>query len=139
MNDAGKPALFQFLLRWRIRACPLRCARSGASTYVRLRADCIRARLRRLATKLGEKRGLARNQEEHSLQSPTQSDHNSRCNVDKLVQYLNSQLDLDAELELFDHLDRCNACRDTIYRICRDRERGFLLLVRNRKHKVVAN
>jgi predicted anti-sigma-YlaC factor YlaD len=44
----------------------------------------------------------------------------SACNFEYLLQLVNKQLDLDQQLEVYDHLDRCNICRDAIYQISRD-------------------
>jgi len=44
------------------------------------------------------------------------------CSFDKLVRYLDQQLDLDARLELLEHLDECDTCREAIYQISRDRD-----------------
>ena len=44
------------------------------------------------------------------------------CSFDKLVRYLDQQLDLDARLELLEHLDECETCRDAIFQLSRDRD-----------------
>jgi len=44
------------------------------------------------------------------------------CSFGRLLQFLNKQLDLDAQLEVYDHLDRCDICRDTVYQLARDRD-----------------
>jgi predicted anti-sigma-YlaC factor YlaD len=49
------------------------------------------------------------------------------CSFDMLVRLLDKQLDLEGKLEVFDHLDRCENCRDTVYQIARDRDRGFFV------------
>jgi hypothetical protein len=49
------------------------------------------------------------------------------CNFDKLLQLLDKKLDLDSSLELYDHLDWCETCRDAIYQLTRDRDRTFLV------------
>ena len=61
------------------------------------------------------------------------------CDFDKLVRYLDKGLDLDQELELFAHLDRCDTCREAIYHICRDRDGDFLVFRPYRTDKVVAD
>jgi hypothetical protein len=64
-SDPHSALLGGFLLRSRIQACLLRCAPSGSLRYCRVRlgalgrAPCIQACPRRLATKPGEKCGLA--------------------------------------------------------------------------------
>ncbi len=47
------------------------------------------------------------------------------CSFEKLVQLLDKRLKLDAKLELFDHLDRCENCREAVYQISRDRDQAF--------------
>lgn len=49
------------------------------------------------------------------------------CNFERLVQLLDKQLDLDGKLEVFDHLDRCDTCREAVYLIARDRDRDFFI------------
>jgi hypothetical protein len=44
------------------------------------------------------------------------------CNFEKLVQYLDKSLDLDGQLEVLNHVDVCDACRDAIFHISRDRD-----------------
>jgi anti-sigma factor RsiW len=46
----------------------------------------------------------------------------TRCDFDKMVRYLDKQLSLDEKLELFDHLDQCEVCREAIYLLARDRD-----------------
>ena len=48
-----------------------------------------------------------------------------QCDFEKLVQYLDKQLDLDGKLDLLEHLDQCDACRDALYQISRDRDAHF--------------
>jgi hypothetical protein len=49
------------------------------------------------------------------------------CDFEKLVQLLDKQLDLDGKLEVFDHLDRCDNCREAVYQISRDRDSAFFI------------
>jgi anti-sigma factor RsiW len=49
------------------------------------------------------------------------------CSFEKLVQLLDKKLNLDTKLELFDHLDRCDNCREAVYQISRDRDRAFYI------------
>jgi anti-sigma factor RsiW len=49
------------------------------------------------------------------------------CSFDKLVRYLDRQLDLDSRLELLEHLDECETCREAIYQISRDRDAQFFV------------
>ena len=44
------------------------------------------------------------------------------CSFEKLVLYLDKKLDLDAQLELLDHLEKCGNCFDAVYHISRDRD-----------------
>ena len=44
----------------------------------------------------------------------------SACNFEYLLQFINKQLDLDKQLEVYDHLDRCDICRDAVYQLSRD-------------------
>jgi len=49
----------------------------------------------------------------------------STCSFDRLLQFCNKNLDLDGQLEIYGHLDRCNICRDAIYQLSRDRDEAF--------------
>ncbi len=51
----------------------------------------------------------------------------SACSFDNLVKLLDKQLNLDEKLGVYDHLDNCDTCRDTIYHIKRDRDEAALL------------
>jgi Putative zinc-finger len=44
------------------------------------------------------------------------------CSFEKLVLYLDRKLDLDAQLELLEHLEKCGNCFDAVYHISRDRD-----------------
>ena len=46
----------------------------------------------------------------------------STCSFDKLLSLLDRQLDLDEQLQVFDHLDRCDICQEAVYLIARDRD-----------------
>ena len=50
-----------------------------------------------------------------------------RCDFEKLIRYLDKELSLDEQLELFDHLDRCEVCREAIYLLSRDRDAAFFV------------
>jgi hypothetical protein len=50
----------------------------------------------------------------------------SACDFDRLLQFVNKQLDLDGRLEAYDHLDRCDICRDAVYQLSRDQDEAFL-------------
>jgi len=49
------------------------------------------------------------------------------CSFDRLLQLTNKQLDLDGQLEVFDHLDRCDTCRDAIYQITHDLDKALFI------------
>jgi hypothetical protein len=49
------------------------------------------------------------------------------CSFEKLVLYLDRKLDLDAQLELLDHLEKCGNCFDAVYHISRDRDARLFL------------
>jgi hypothetical protein len=51
----------------------------------------------------------------------------TQCSFEKLVQYLDDGLDLDKKLELLEHIDECETCRDAIYHISRDRDADFFV------------
>ena len=51
----------------------------------------------------------------------------SACNFEYLLQFVNKQLDLDKQLEIYDHLDRCDICRDAVYQISRDLDRVLFI------------
>ncbi len=51
------------------------------------------------------------------------------CSFEKLVLLLERKLSTNAQLRLFDHLDRCEICRDTIYHISRDRDEALRILL----------
>lgn len=46
----------------------------------------------------------------------------SACNFEYLLQFVDNQLDPDKQLEIYDHLDRCDICRDALFQISRDRK-----------------
>ena len=49
----------------------------------------------------------------------------SACNFNQLLRFANKQLDVDGQLEIFGHLDRCDICRDAIYQLSRDRDEAL--------------
>ncbi len=49
------------------------------------------------------------------------------CDLEKLKLLLNKQLDLEENLDLFDHLDQRDSCRTAIYSLSRDRDKAFLI------------
>jgi anti-sigma factor RsiW len=40
---------------------------------------------------------------------------------------MDKQLDLDAKLELLEHLDSCDTCWETLYQLSKDRDAGLFL------------
>ncbi len=50
-----------------------------------------------------------------------------RCDFDKLVLYLDKQLELDDQLEVLQHLERCENCKTAIYQISRDRDANLFV------------
>ena len=62
------------------------------------------------------------------------------CSFEKLILLLERKLSINAQLRLFDHLDRCEICRDTIYHISRDRDEALrILLPRGNRKAARAN
>jgi hypothetical protein len=49
----------------------------------------------------------------------------SACSFERLLQFVNKQLNLDGQLEVYDHLDRCDICRDAAYQLSRDRDEAL--------------
>jgi hypothetical protein len=49
------------------------------------------------------------------------------CSFSRLLQLADKQLDLNAQLEVYDHLDRCDICRDAICQISHDRDKAFFI------------
>jgi anti-sigma factor RsiW len=45
-----------------------------------------------------------------------------QCSFDALVRYLDKELDVDRELEVLDHIDECDTCRDAVFHISFDRD-----------------
>jgi predicted anti-sigma-YlaC factor YlaD len=61
----------------------------------------------------------------------------SACNFECLLRFVNKQLDLDKQLEVYEHLDRCSICRDTVCQLSRDlAEVLFIYCVHGMKHYV---
>ena len=57
----------------------------------------------------------------------------SACSFDRLLQLVNKQLDLDGQLEVYAHLDRCEICRDTVCQLSRERRQPLFI---SRAHRV---
>jgi hypothetical protein len=51
----------------------------------------------------------------------------SACNFEYLLQFVNNQLDPDKQLEVYDHLDRCDICRDAVCQISCDLNRSLFI------------
>ena len=61
----------------------------------------------------------------------------SACSFEHLLQFVNNQLDQDKQLEVYDHLDRCDICCDAVGQISRDLNRTlFLYCAHCAKHYV---
>ena len=60
------------------------------------------------------------------------------CCFERLFLLLNRKLDIEKQLEVFDHLDRCEICRETIYQMTRDRDEASRLLRAPRRKRVPA-
>jgi hypothetical protein len=61
------------------------------------------------------------------------------CSFEHLVQYLDGELDLDGRLELLEHLDFCETCRDAIFHISRDRDAGLFVHRPYRVDKILSH
>jgi hypothetical protein len=51
----------------------------------------------------------------------------TQCSFEKLIKLLDKELDLDGELDILDHLDRCENCREAVFHISRDRDGDFFI------------
>jgi hypothetical protein len=51
----------------------------------------------------------------------------SACNFEYLLQLIHKQLDLDKQIEVYAHLERCDICRDAIYQLSHDLDGLFLI------------
>jgi hypothetical protein len=60
------------------------------------------------------------------------------CDFEKLVRYLDKQLGLDEKLDVLDHLDRCDICRDAVFHISRDRDGSLFYHRPYKAEKVLA-
>ncbi len=60
------------------------------------------------------------------------------CDFEKLVQFLDKQLDVDGRLEILDHLDHCEICRDAVYHISRDRDSDLFIYRPYKPEKILA-
>ena len=51
----------------------------------------------------------------------------SACSFDRLLEFINKQLDLDGQLSVYDHLERCDICCDAVCQLLRDRDEAFFI------------
>jgi hypothetical protein len=51
----------------------------------------------------------------------------SACSFDRLLHFVDKKLDLNGELDVYDHLDRCDICRDAVYQLSRDRDDSLFI------------
>jgi hypothetical protein len=49
------------------------------------------------------------------------------CSFNRLLQLLDKLLEVDEQLEAYDHLDQCETCLDAIYRLSRDRDKALFI------------
>jgi predicted anti-sigma-YlaC factor YlaD len=61
-----------------------------------------------------------------------------RCDFDKLVAFLDKQLDIDAKLDVLEHLDHCDICRDAVFHIARDRDANLFVQRPYKAEKILA-
>ncbi len=61
----------------------------------------------------------------------------SACSFGRLLQFLSKQLDLDRQLEVYDHLDRCDICRDALYQLASDQDGVFSIHCTHRLRPLV--
>ena len=50
-----------------------------------------------------------------------------QCDFEKLVHYLDKELDIDSQLDVLTHVDECDTCRDAVFHISRDRDSKFFV------------
>ena len=60
------------------------------------------------------------------------------CNFEKLVQLLDKQLSVDDKLDVLDHVEHCEPCREAIYHISRDRDEEYFIYRPYRTDKMFA-
>ncbi len=51
------------------------------------------------------------------------------CSFERLLRLVEKRLGTEAQLKLFDHLDRCEICRESVYHIVRDRDEALQVLL----------
>ena len=63
----------------------------------------------------------------------------SVCSFQRLGDLLDGKLDLEDQLDAYDHLDGCRECRETVYLMKRDRdEAARIFLARRGRRRSVA-
>ncbi len=60
------------------------------------------------------------------------------CCFERLYLLLHRKLDVETQLEVFEHLDRCEICRETVYQMTRDQDEASHLLRTPRRRKLPA-
>ena len=61
----------------------------------------------------------------------------SECSFNRLLQLINKKLDLNGQLEVHEHLDRCSICREAVYQLSRERdEASFIYRARRVKPSI---
>ena len=60
------------------------------------------------------------------------------CDVEKLVLYLDKQLDVDEKLMVLNHLDQCGNCLEIIYQLSKHRDAEFFVFKPYKPEKVPA-
>ncbi len=59
------------------------------------------------------------------------------CDFEKLVAYLDKQLDTDEQLALLEHIDNCEICRDAVFHLSRDRDSSLFVFRPYKAEKVL--
>ena len=57
----------------------------------------------------------------------------SACSFDRLLQFVNQQLDPDEQLAVYDHLEQCDICRDAVCQLSCDLDEALFI---HRAHRV---
>lgn len=60
------------------------------------------------------------------------------CNFENLVLFLDKKLNVDQKLDVFEHLDHCDICRDAVFHLSRDRDASFFYYRPYYKERVLA-
>ncbi|MGD0308532.1 MAG: hypothetical protein ABSC02_04515 [Acidobacteriota bacterium] len=60
------------------------------------------------------------------------------CDFEKLVAFLDKRLNIDAKLDVLDHLDHCDICRDAVFHIARDRDANLFYYRPQKAEKTLA-